>query len=111
MSDRRTGDKELLKEMGQRISARRKELHLTQEQVAEKMGTSLQMVSNLELGKKAIRPENLAKLCNILDVSADYILRGRRSVSEISDFAERYERLSGEHQRIIGELIESLIDK
>ena len=44
----------LLKEIGNRIYERRKYLKLTQEQVAEKMGVSVQMISNLELGKKAI---------------------------------------------------------
>ena len=57
-----------LKEMGQRIMLRRKSLRLTQEELAEKMDVSTQMISNLELGKKAIRPENLAKVCDVLDV-------------------------------------------
>ena len=68
------GDEKLLKEIGARIHARRKELGLTQEALADRMEVSIQMISNLELGKKAIRPENLVKLCNALNVSADYIL-------------------------------------
>ena len=103
------GDEKLLKEMGLRISTRRHELHMTQEQVAERMNVSLQMISNLELGKKAIRPGNLVRLCEILSVSADFILSGRHSEREASEFAAKYARLSGEHQRIIGELLESLI--
>ena len=42
--------------------------------IADLMDVSIQMISNLELGKKAIRPENLVKVCVILGVSADYIL-------------------------------------
>jgi len=67
---------QLLIEIGKRVYWRRKHLGLTQEQVAEAMGVSLQMISNLELGKKAIRPDNLVKLCNVLGTSADYILTG-----------------------------------
>ena len=67
------GDEKLLKEIGVRINARRKELGFTQEQLAEQMEVSIQMISNLELGKKAIRPENLVKLCSVLNISADYI--------------------------------------
>ena len=104
------GDVELLKEMGQRISARRHELNLTQERLAEQMGVSIQMISNLELGKKAIRPENLLKLSGILSVSTDYLLSGRRSALEGADMAEKFGRLSSAHQRIIGELINSLIE-
>ena len=68
------GDEKILQDIGYRINRRRKELGLTQENLAEKMDVSIQMISNLELGKKAIRPENLIKLCNSLNVSADYIL-------------------------------------
>ena len=103
------GDAEFLRAMGQRVSARRKELHLTQEQVAEQMDVSLQMVSNLELGKKAIRPENLARLSVVLQVSADYLLTGERSDAELSEIGRKFAQLSPEHQRIIGELIDSLI--
>ncbi len=67
-------DKVLLQEMGKRIFMRRKSLGLTQEQVAERMNVSMQMISNLELGNKAIRPENLKRLCEVLRVSADYLL-------------------------------------
>ena len=65
------GGDTFLIDMGKRIAQRRKELHLTQEQLAEKMGVSLQTVSCIELGKKAIRPENLANLCTCLTVTAD----------------------------------------
>jgi len=73
------GDEKLLKEIGGRINTRRKELGLTQEELAERMEVSIQMISNVELGKKAIRPENLIKLCNALNTSADYIWRGCRA--------------------------------
>ena len=69
-------DEKFLKEMGERISLRRKALKMTQENLAEKMGVSIQMISNLELGKKAIRPDNLARLCSVLNISVDYILNG-----------------------------------
>ena len=103
-------DSELLREMGRRVCERRQELRMTQEQVAEQMDVSLQMISNLELGKKAIRPENLLKLCKVLQTSADYLLSGQRSELEASAFTGKFLRLSGEHQRIIGELIDSLIE-
>ena len=91
------------------LKALREKKGLTQEQVAERMDVSLQMISNLELGKKAIRPENLLKLSEVLDVSADYILSGRRSESENAELADKFARLSSEHRQIIGALIDSLI--
>ena len=39
------GDTEFLKAMGQRIMVRRKSLRMTQEELAEKLGVSMQMIS------------------------------------------------------------------
>jgi len=75
------------------------------------MDVSIQMISNLELGKKAIRPENLVKVCSALDISADYILRGfEESVVAIS-LAEKVHRLPEKEQRIIELLVDSLLEK
>lgn len=101
-------DKKLLMEMGERINATRKSLKMTQEELAEKMDVSIQMISNLELGKKAIRPENMVKLCDALDVSADYILRGRLAKYETSEIYDEYNNLSFENQNIIKELIKKI---
>lgn len=105
------GDEQLLRDIGNRVCIRRKELYLTQEQVADKMDVSLQMISNLELGKKAIRPENLVKLCSALGTSADYILTGRSSDTEANEIASKFNRLSSTHQHIIGLLIDNLIQE
>ncbi len=102
-------DEKLLSEIGKRINARRKELNITQEKLAEKMDVSIQMISNLEQGKKAIRPENLVKLCNALDVSADHILRGVHSDAEISEISIKYAKLTPENQKLVEMLIDSLI--
>ena len=102
------GDEKLLKEIGGRINARRKELGLTQEMLAEQMEVSVQMISNLELGKKAIRPENLVKLCEVLNVSADYVLRGLRTEFETAGFMKKYTRLSVENQQLLEKLAEKL---
>ena len=103
------GDEKLLKEMGERINFTRKSLRMTQEELAEKMDVSVQMISNLELGKKAIRPENMVKLCDALNVSSDYILRGKMANYETTVIFEDYCRLSLAKQRIIQELIKELI--
>ena len=102
------GDEKLLREIGVRINARRKELHFTQERLAEAMDVSVQMISNLELGKKAIRPENLVKLCAVLSVSADYILRGINTQIELTDFIKKFEKLSFENRMLIESLVRAL---
>ena len=105
------GDEKLLKEIGERICTRRRELRLTQENLAEEMDVSVQMISNLELGKKAIRPENLVKVCRALDVSADYILAGTHAKRDLSDVMRKFALLSLENQRLLEALMDSLLEK
>ena len=100
-----------LSSMGMRISERRKELNLTQEKLAEKMGVSLQTISCIELGKKAIRPENLANLCTHLKVSADYVLYGKRNEQQMINIVSKLSTLSMEEYGIVENLITYLASK
>ena len=99
-------EKDILKEMGERIYNCRKSFKMTQEELAEKIGVSTQMISNLELGKKAIRPENLIKLCFALSVSADYILIGGSFEDKNSSLNHKINRLSQAEIK----LLESFVD-
>lgn len=55
-----------LTSIGKRIQTRRKQQGYTQELLAEMMDVSIQMVSNLERGDRAIRIDNLINLSRIL---------------------------------------------
>lgn len=101
-------DNTFLTNMGNRIAQRRKELHLTQEELSELMGVSSQTISCIELGKKAVRPENLARLCTELDISSDYILFGKRSETQMGDLIIKMAQLSPEEYRSIQTLVDLL---
>lgn len=105
------GDNRVLKEMGARINARRRELKMTQEILAEKMDVSVQMISNLELGKKAIRPENIIKLCEVMSVSSDYILMGKYSPEDVGRTIRNYNELTTNQQKLISKIIEEMLNK
>lgn len=94
-----------LKEIGKRIAIRRKQLDYTQEQLAEMMEVSIQMVSNLERGVKAIRIDNLINLSRILQVSTDFILTGRSASQEDTVLADKISQLSPENQKMIELLV------
>lgn len=47
---------DLLQQIGSRILSRRKQLRMTQEELAEKAGITPQTVSSAELGKKSSAP-------------------------------------------------------
>ena len=105
------GDAAFLKDMGQRIMVRRKALRMTQEEMAEKLGVSTQMISNLELGKKAIRPENLVKVCDLLGLSADFVLTGANTETAVDAVAEKLIPLTAEELQMVSDMIDYMNKK
>lgn len=95
-----------LKSMGKRIQSRRRQLEYTQEQLAELMNVSIQMVSNLERGNKAIRIENLINLSRILNVSVDYLLTGKQSLDDANELSRQIAQLSERDKRMIMHMVE-----
>ena len=90
-----------LGEIGKRIQGRRKQMGLTQEQLADKMDVSIQMVSNLERGNKSIRIENLIKLSEILNISTDYILTGKETAEDMQVLTEQMASLSQKERKMM----------
>ena len=64
------------KEMGRRVRKRREAKTLSREELAEQLGVSPQFVADIEYGNKGVSIKRLYMLCQILDVTADYILAG-----------------------------------
>lgn len=60
--------------VGARIKARRKQMGLTQAEVAQKLGIASQSVTNYESGKTDPSIRNLIALSAVLGVSTDYLL-------------------------------------
>lgn len=103
-------DKSFLIEMGKRIMLRRKELKFTQERLAEYVGVSLQTISCIELGKKAIRPNNLVKLCDALKTTPDYILTGKKSSIDLESTLSKLLLLSEAEYNIVNQLINHFLN-
>ena len=97
-----------LKSMGQRILARRKILGLTQDDLAEIIGVTPPMISNLEQGKKAIRPDNLAKVCKALGLSADFVLYGADTQTAVDVIADKLTQLTDAELQIVNDMIDAL---
>ena len=64
------------KEMGRRVRNRREAMNMSREDLAEKLGVSTQFVADIEYGNKGVSIRKLYLLCQILDVTADYVLAG-----------------------------------
>lgn len=100
------GNEELLRGIGERISRRRRQLRMTQEELADRMDVSPQMISYAEQGRKAIRPENLVRLCAALDVSADYVLTGQTAGPDAERIGEKLSRLTPAQRELVEEIID-----
>ena len=98
-----------LQEIGERIVEHRKKLGLTQESLAEKANLTTQFVSYAELGKRAMRPENLLKLSAALEVSADYLLTGKVIDKDLLLLSEKLEKLSSSQSRIVENIVDECV--
>lgn len=104
-------DREIfLPEIGQRIIDRRKKLGLTQEALAEKSNLTTQFVSYAESGKRAMRPENLLKIANALEVSTDYLLTGDIIDKDLLILSEKLSKLTPSQVRLIENIIDECIE-
>ncbi len=60
--------------IGKRIAQRRQFLDISQEELAEKVNSSANYISNLERNKRHPSLNMLIKIANELDISIDYLL-------------------------------------
>lgn len=99
---------QFLADVGRRIAEARHSKGLTQEALAEKIETSIQSVSSIELGKKSARLSNFLNICKALDVSADYLLTGVKSAEQLTGIQQKLATLSSEDYKMVECLIDHL---
>ena len=98
--------------MGTRIREARKRLHLTQDNLAEKLDVSLTYISEIERGLKMPSMQLFIKLVEILDVSADYLLRDSISTGKLfgeNAIGRKIEKLKPQQRIALEALIETYI--
>jgi len=98
-----------LVEIGQRLSARRKQLNMTQEVLAEQAGVTAQTISYAELGKKAMRADTIVGVCAALKISADYLLFGAFASRDFTSLEKKVAPLSPDQYRHLEEIVDSYI--
>lgn len=103
-------DKEVcLQAMARRIVERRKQLGLTQEELAEKSDMTPQAISYAESGKRAMRPDSLLKISAALYVSADYLLTGDIVDKDLLILSDKMRQLTTSQIRCIETIIDECI--
>lgn len=101
---------DILREIGERIKERRMQMHFTQESLSAAVDVTSQTISSAEHGTKELRIENFVMICQALEISADYLLFGRRASNmEEFLFMEKVSRLSLEQFYHLENIINSFI--
>lgn len=60
--------------MGKKIRRKRREMDITQAQLAELAGISTAFVGHIERGTRVLSVETMQRICKALAVSADYLM-------------------------------------
>jgi transcriptional regulator with XRE-family HTH domain len=93
--------KELNVEIGHRIQIVREQRRYTQEQFAELLDVGIQHISNIERGVNGVSLATLKKICEVLDISADYLLLGKESSQESFFLSQQLHKLPAKQSILI----------
>lgn len=99
--------------MGDRIKTARKNRGLTQEALAEKVDVTLYYMGEIERGTKTPSLDLFIRLVEVLDVSADYLLRDTVSIGNVygdKRMARKLENLTPRQRAAIEALIDTYIE-
>lgn len=99
-------------DLGNRISKRRQEIHLSQEVLAEKTGISPNTISRIEGGQTAMSIEIFRKLAVILKTDAGTLLGECKEEENhrLYDLICRAKKLKRKEQKILEKTMEVLIE-
>ena len=105
-----TGHQTLTSQLGKNIRSRRKQLGMTQEQLAEMLGVGHQALSRIEQGKMAPKMDRLPCLAQSLQCSVADLFRQdeERSISHAKRIEELLIGLSNDKKEFIISHISSL---
>ena len=98
--------------MGDRLKDARKRLNMTQENLAEKVDVTTFYIGEIERGVKTPSLDLFIKVIEVLDVSADYLLRDTVSTGNVygdKRMARKLENLSPKQRAAIEAIIDTYI--
>ena len=94
--------------MYMRIRKAREEMGYTREKFAEKLEVSVSYLAELERGRTGISVKMLIKVCDVLGLSADYILFGEER-SEDALMLDKIHRIDEKYLPLLNGVITNLL--
>ena len=99
-----------LKQIGNRIFMRRKELEISQKDFANKLNISNNHLSNIERGRSAPSFLLFLDICSELKTNTDYIASGTLYADIDDEIIEKIKKCTDEHKVIISTIIDAFIE-
>lgn len=99
------------KTIGHRMSERRRELGITQKDMAKQINISNNHLSNIEKGNSSPSFELFCAICSFLKVSMDYIVSGGVKADISQDIIAKLGHCSDEDKITISQIIDVFIEK
>lgn len=96
--------------IGKRIRLLRTERGFTREQLAEYAEISTDFLSVIEVGKRGMKVQNLARIAAALNVSTDYLIFGVAPTTEYAKISAMLSTMSTGRQKQIARLIAVFLD-
>ena len=106
--------KDILESIGSKLQKARRDKGFTQEYVAEQIDKSVDILRSIENGRSVGSVETLLNICNVLEVTLDYVFYDLlESKDEIlnKELYKSFEELSLEDKQIVNTLIEQIRKK
>ena len=97
--------------LGLRIMQRRKQLGINQSELAEQIGLSEHQISNIETGRSYQRMKSFIRICEILEVNADYFISGAMKDEIDENIIDMISSLSQEEQKTVWKLLDAYIHR
>jgi len=88
-ADMKYFDTEQVIAMGERIRDARNKSGLTQRQVADELGITSEMVIRMEKRKSGCKTDHIFILCQLFQISADYLLYGKEETEEQNEILSK----------------------
>ena len=98
--------------MGNRIKIRRKELRIKQAELAERLNISNNHMSSIENGRHKPSLDVFIQICNLLNVTPDYLLLGSMHAYNIpQDIIDKLQLCNQSDIELAGDFIELLVKR
>ena len=96
-------------ESGKRIRSLREKLDMTRQELAERIGLSVQALKKIELGMNGTKIDTLVEFAYFFHTSLDYLVCGEQRDSHIG-LDELCQELNEKEQKFVRKMVESTIE-